>query len=71
MHLGEVHRPRELLYQKRRYQNGTGKHWKDTRKYEAFVKMLGLRGTIFVLQFLDENKTAKYSQLQSISMTTP
>jgi DNA-binding HxlR family transcriptional regulator len=40
------------------------KHWKNMRKYEAFIKMLGSRGAIFVLQFLDENKTAKYRQLQ-------
>ena len=40
------------------------KHWKDMKKYEAFIKVLGSRGAIFVLQFLDENKTAKYGQLQ-------
>ncbi len=41
----------------------------DEKREEDFLKMLGLKATKKILEFLDENETAQYKQLQQFVNT--
>ncbi|MBU7018263.1 MAG: winged helix-turn-helix transcriptional regulator [Theionarchaea archaeon] len=41
----------------------------DEKKEEGFLKMLGLKATKKILEYLDENETAQYKQLQQFVNT--
>ena len=41
----------------------------DEKKEEDFLKMLGLKATKRILEYLDENETAQYKQLQQFVNT--